>query len=128
MCFAQSTFFRALRSPKSEKLKSPKRRCVIVCRDFDRDFDNESARRRKLWLPPVGGAAVDNRISARRIAAVHRDALVAESDSLDASSSEFHIVSRAKASALRAFLAFEIDGTKRAPGFSSRRTIDEKIY
>jgi hypothetical protein len=59
---------------------------------------------------------------------VHRDALVAESDSLDASSSEFHIGSRVKASASRAVLAFEIDGAKRAPGSSSRRTIREKIY
>ena len=105
-----------------------KRRCVIECRDFDRDFDKESAGRRKLWLPRLGGTAVDNRISAIRIAAVHRDALVAESDSLDASSAEFHIVSRVQASASRAFLAFEIDGTIRAPGFSSRRTNDEKIY
>jgi hypothetical protein len=128
MCFAQSTFFRALRDPKKKKLVAPKRRCVIMCRDFDRDFDNESAGRRKLWLPPVRGAAVDNRISARRIAVVHHDALVAESDSLDASSSEFHIVSRVEGSASHAFLAFEIDGTKRAPSSSFRRTTDEKIY
>jgi hypothetical protein len=107
---------------------SPKRRCVIECRDFDRDCDNESAGRRKLSLPRLGGTAVDNRISARRIAAVHRNALLAESDSLDASSSEFHIVSRVEVSASRAFLAFETGGTKHAPGSSSRRTNDEKIY
>ena len=59
---------------------------------------------------------------------MHRDALLAESDSLDASSSEFHIVSRVEASASHTFLTFEIDGTKRAPGSSSRRMIDEKIY
>jgi hypothetical protein len=128
MCFAQSTFFRAVRSPKSQQLLSPKRRCVIECRDFDRDFDNESAGRRKLWPPRVGGAAVDHRISARRIAAVHRDALVAESDSRDASSAEFHVVSPIEVSASHTFLSFEIDGTKLAPSSSSRRTIDEKIY
>jgi len=128
MCFALFTFFQAVRSPTSQKFMSPKRRCVIECRDLDRDFDNESAGRRNLRLPSLGSTAVDNRISAGRIAVVHRDALVAESDSLDASPSEFHILSRVEVSTSRAFLAFEIDGTKRAPGFSSRRTIDEKIY
>ena len=124
MCFALFTFFRALRSLKSEKLISSKRRDLIECRDFD----NESAGRRKLWLPRLGGTAVDNRTSAIRIAAVHSDALVAVSDSLDASSAEVHIVILIEASASRAFLAFEIDGAKRAPGSSSRRTNDEKIY
>jgi hypothetical protein len=107
---------------------SPKRRCVTVCRDFDRGFDKESAGRHKLWLPRSRGTAVDNRISAIRIAAVHRDAPLAESDSLDASFAEFHIVSRVEASASRALLAFESDGTTHAPGSSSRRTNDEKIY
>ncbi len=73
--------------------------CVTV----RRDFDNESAGHREVLFPSFP-------------------------DPLDASFSEFHIQSLVEASASRAFSAFKIDGTKRAPSSSSRRTNDEKIY
>jgi hypothetical protein len=73
--------------------------CVTV----RRDFDNESAGRREVLFPSVPNP-------------------------LDASSSEFNIVSLVEASASRMFRAFNIDGTRRAPSFSSRSTRDEEIY
>jgi len=78
---------------------APKGNCVTV----RRDFDNESAGRREACLTSFP-------------------------DPLDASSAEFHIASLVEASASCVFRACKIDGTRRAPVSSSRRTNDEEIY
>jgi hypothetical protein len=97
----------------------PKRRRVTA----RRDFDNESAGRREVVAIFKNRNFVPTGASNPRQA--HKEkgsqALLAESDLLDAAFAEFHILILAEAWASSASLAFKIDGTTLASSSSSRR-------